>query len=446
MYRIGGPAVAALLVAPWLWASDAAQPASKPKKEAVEKTIQELGAENYKVRTAAAKALERFGPEVLPFLKEAFRKSDDPEVRRRIEDMLPGMEHAAALSPTRITLSFKDKPVKEVLAELSKQAGYKFDISPQGDQREKKQVTLEMKDAPFWVALDRVCATCGLYFQEGWYGGDQASIRLEYGEAANAPGLTYFDGPFRVSARGFNYSRNVDFLNGPRRVGPQGAAPQLVQRSETLQMNISISVEPKLPLLSVNQPSITEAADENNQSLIPPNQGQTHYSYYHGYRSFTHQVQAQLTPSKDGKTIKSLKGTIPVTAISAQREKLVIEKILDVKNKSFKAGNTTVNVESVTRSGEEIEIKLNVTEGAEKGGPNNMRVNTLNQRFGLFDEKGTKFYGYFSRWTGQGNGGGGTMRFHNNGQNVGDPVRLVLYEWTTVSHAVPFEFKELPLP
>ena len=30
--------------------------------------------------------------------------------------------------------------------------------------------------------------------------------------------------------------------------------------------------------------------------------------------------------------------------------------------------------------------------------------------------------------------------------NVGDPARLVFYEWTTVTHAVPFEFKDLPLP
>jgi hypothetical protein len=445
MIRIVGclAAVAGLVLTPWLWGNDAAPPAGKPKKEDIEKTIQALGAESFKVRATAAKALERFGPEVLPFLKEAFRKSDDPEVRRRIEDMLPGMEHAAALSPTRINLSFKDRPVKDVLAELSKQSGYKFDLSPQGDQREKKLVTLEVKDAPFWRALDRVCEVCGVYFQEGWYGGEQASIRLEYGEVSS--GFVCFDGPFRVSARGFNYQRNVDFMNGPRR-GPQGAAPQLVQRSEFLSMNISISVEPKLPLLGVNQASITEALDENDQSMIPPNQGQTHYSYYHGYRSFTHQVQAQLTPSKEGKKIKSLKGTIPVTAISAQREKLVIDKILDVKNKTFKAGSTSVTIESVNRMGEELEIKLNVTEGADKGGPNNMRINTLNQRFGLFDEKGTKYYGYFSRWTNQGNSGGGTMRFHANGQNVGEPVRLVLYEWTTVSHAVPFEFKDLPLP
>jgi hypothetical protein len=434
-----------LTLTTWLGADEPAKPAKPPArstKDELDKVIKQLGDESFKIRAGALKTLENLGPEVLPVLKDAFRKADDPEVRRRIEERLPTLEHAAALSPTKINLTFKDKPVKDVFAELAKQSGYKFEVYPQGDDRERKQISLELKDVPFWQALDKVCETCGVFFQEGWYGNDQMSLRFEYGEANL--GFVHFDGPFRTSVRGFNYQRNLDFANGQRRAAAQGQqGQQPVQATEYLHMNLSVSVEPKLPILSAGQVTITEAIDDKDQSMAPPTNNNMYQSYYHGYRSYTQQVQAQLMP-KGGTKLKKLKGTISITAISAQREKITVEKIVDVKNQTYKAGSITLNVESVTKVGDDYEIKLGVTEGGAKN--DNLRMNTYGQRFALLDDKGNKYYGYASSWRGMNNGGSGSMRFTPNGQTLGDPVRLVFYEWTTVTHAVPFEFKDLPLP
>jgi hypothetical protein len=441
--KLGSLAIGAvaLMFTALLFADEPARnPENKSKKDELEKLLKQLGDESFKIRAGAWKTLENLGPDVLPMLKEAFRKAEDPEVRRRIEERLPSIEHAAALSPTKITMTLKDKPVKEVFAELAKQSGYKLDVHPQGDDRERKLVSLDLKDVPFWSALDKVCETCGVFFQEGWYGNDQMGLRFEYGDTSAT--YVYTDGPFRSCVRGFNYQRNLDFVNGVRRAGPGQPIQPPGQPTEYLHMNLSISVEPKLPLLSAGKVTITEAIDDKDQSMVPPQTQNTYYSYYHGYRSYTQQVQAQLTP-KGGTRLKKLAGTISITAISAQREKLVVDKIMDVKNQTFKAGSTTLNIESVSK-GDEIEIKLSVSESGVKN--DNTRMNTYGQRIALLDDKGNKYYGYASRWTGQNNGGNGTMRFNANGQNVGDPARLVFYDWTTVTHAVPFEFKDLPLP
>jgi hypothetical protein len=421
-------------------ADQPAPPVAKPKQEDVKKALEGLGHDKFSARASALKELERVGPELLPLLKEAFRAAKDPEVRRRLEEMLPGLEHSAALSPTHITLNLKDKPVKEAIKELAKLSGYKLDLVPQGDARENKAVSIDLQEVPFWQALDRVCDQCGLYFQEGWYGNDQMAVRLEYGEIS--PGFTYFSGPFRLSAKGFDYNRHVEFANAPRR----GLAPQVqpVNRNENLSMRLNVTVEPKLPMLNTGMPLITEATDEFGASMAPQQQGQTHYSYYGGYRMFTQQVQAQLTPTKGATKIKVLKGTVPVTAIAAQREKLVVEKIMDVKNQTYKAGTTTLTIESVFSNGGEIEIKMSFTEAGNRNDPG--RVNNIAQRLSLLDDKGNKYYGYARRWTGTNNGGNGTLCYNSNGQNVTEPVRLVLYDWTTITHNVPFEFKDLPLP
>src|SRR5262249_34430268 len=93
-------------------------PASPPAKSAAtspsaDKLVEQLGDRDFQVRETAAKALEALGPAALDALKKATNHSD-PEVRRRVNALIPGIERAAALAPKRMNLVFKDKKMKDI--------------------------------------------------------------------------------------------------------------------------------------------------------------------------------------------------------------------------------------------------------------------------------------------------------------------------------------------
>ena len=54
----------------------------------------------------------------MPDLRKA-KTHADPEVRRRLDDLIPVLEMMATLTPKRVTAKFNKKPVKEILDEIS---------------------------------------------------------------------------------------------------------------------------------------------------------------------------------------------------------------------------------------------------------------------------------------------------------------------------------------
>lgn len=446
-----------LIFAPLTWAQLSYLPPlpkqpSRADADEVARLVKQLADADYKKRDIASAALEKLGTPVLPLLRDAARKTDDTEVRRRLEEIVPRLEQAAALQPTLITISCRDLPVRKAVSELSRAGGYKLELTQGaaratgGDDPEKRLISLELRNVTFWEALDKLCEVGGLTFQEGWYGHDQETLRLEFGESHASP--MCLNGAFRISIRGFDYQRSLYFNQGFRQGGPEDGP---FHRNESLRIEMYISVEPRLPLAGVNNQLIfTEALDDQGQSLIL--QATEYNRYYFGGgmgRSFTQPVNAMLQPSPTGRRIKVLKGSIPVTVIAAQKPKITVEKILEVKNQSFKEGTTTLTIDEVTKQGpQNIAIKLSISDGAGKKRNDPAGSYALQNRFTLLDAKGTKFQSYGGGWSNNGNGSlQGTFHFGPpGGQAVGDPVKLVFYEWTTVSHAVPFEFHDVPLP
>jgi hypothetical protein len=436
-----------LFILPVAWSD----PEEEFNRAEVEKLIGQLSDKAYAVRQKASKELEQLGPEVLPLFRETIQKTGDPEVRRQLEELVPKLERQAALAPKFITLQCKDKPLREAIKELARQSGYKIELStPAGanDERERRLVTLDLKNVSFWDALERVCGQGGLAVHEGWYGPDQAMVRLDFGEMN--PGVVSVHGPFRVRVMGSYYNRSLNFNNFVRTPNDQ-----VFHRYESLSINLGVSVEPKLPLLGLGQPTITEAVDDQDQSLTPPpnpSNNQYHPSYY---RSYMQQISTTLTPSRAGRRLKVLKGVVPVTVVAATTPKIVVEKLTDVKNKTFKEGATTLTIDEVTRkNNNQISVKMTISEG--RNGPSDYTwVNSLPQRLEVTDGRGVKYQSYGHSWSGGNNSVQGTFEFGPSspvanplailGLGPG-PLKLVYNEWSTLVHPVPFEFKDLPLP
>src|SRR5262249_5215499 len=179
---------------PWLWS---AEPAKKlDARPSVEQLIEQLGSKDFKTREAAGQALEARGVEILSALRKA-QDHSDPEVRRRLEAMIPTLETISTLSPKLVTLDLVNRPLKDAIQEVAKQTGYKI-IYPEGQvnpRGEKLLYTFQMKQATFWEALDKICDASGLQLQHG-YGDDQ--FRL-YFQDYHAP-YVYRTDPFRLVA------------------------------------------------------------------------------------------------------------------------------------------------------------------------------------------------------------------------------------------------------
>src|SRR5438132_13834523 len=86
----------------------------RPSAATASALIEQLGSRDYHIRDSASKRLQLCGIEVLPALQKA-RGNPDPEVRRRLEELIAPLERAVTLMPKRITLHAKNKTIRDVL-------------------------------------------------------------------------------------------------------------------------------------------------------------------------------------------------------------------------------------------------------------------------------------------------------------------------------------------
>jgi hypothetical protein len=131
-----------------------------PSKEKIDKLIEQMGSGNFTEREKATKELSDIGVPALEALRKA-AKSDDAEVRKRAEELLPKIERAAesarVLAPKRVHLVYKDAQLSEALTDFQKQSGYSMELlDPDGKLKERK-ITLDTKDTTFWHALALFC-------------------------------------------------------------------------------------------------------------------------------------------------------------------------------------------------------------------------------------------------------------------------------------------------
>lgn len=398
----------------------------------IEALIVQLGDKQFPKRKQAKDTLEQLGPVALPYLNAALLKEKDPEIRRQLLSLVPTLEQMAALVPTQLTITCKDKPLTEVVKEIEKQTKYKIELV--GAKNEKALVSLQWEKVCFWQALNTLCEQQGLMFQEGWYGNDNVTVRLMPGDSVNS--YLHIDGPFRVTATGFYYNRSLQFNNRSNQAA-LGNSPL----TESLQANLTVTVEPKMPLLAVKQPIFIEALSDTNENLLLPINPNRNQYYQHGYRSYMHQINGQLKPTTTARRVKILKGTIPVTVVAQTKPIITIEKLSEAKGKTIKNGNVNIKIEDLTNERGQPGIKMSLTDSTPNSPNDYTWMNSIQQRIEVYDEKGNKLQNYGGSWGMNGNNNiNGTFNFS------GTPVKLVYYDWITLNYQVPFVFEDLPLP
>ncbi len=130
------------------------------QQEKIDKLIEQLGSGKFTEREKATKELTTLGLPALDALRKA-AKSEDAEIRKRAEDILPKIERQAQairiLAPKRVRLAYKDTPLTEAVADFQKKSGYVIHLhDPEGKLKERR-VTLDTGETTFWHALGMLC-------------------------------------------------------------------------------------------------------------------------------------------------------------------------------------------------------------------------------------------------------------------------------------------------
>ena len=131
-----------------------------PSKEQIDKLIEQLGSSTFNEREKATKELAAIGEPALEALRKA-AKSDDAEVRKRAEELLPKIEMQAestrVLAPKRVHLVYKDTPLRDAAADFQKKSGCTTQLhDPDGKLKERK-ITLDSGETTFWRAVALFC-------------------------------------------------------------------------------------------------------------------------------------------------------------------------------------------------------------------------------------------------------------------------------------------------
>jgi hypothetical protein len=354
-------------------------------------------------------------------------------VRRRVQQLIAPLAAAAALEPKRVTLKADRQPLSAVLREIEKQTGYP--ISAPG-AKDGQRYRFEMRDVPFWEAVDRVGAEARR----------AVSVQpLETGILLNRregrPPFVTTSGPFRIELTRFHEDRDIDFAEPG-----QGKEPG--RRDHLLTLTASVLAEPRFILLAVGPARVEVAVDEDNKSLGSPPPAEGRKSSVSEVEDvfredFQHVAAVRLQRSSaKARTIRVLRGTIPVLVVVERKQVVVTEQFLASEGTAFRIGGDSLKITQAMRIvNGDFYLRLAVP-------PRQNGVRWLwHERVHLEDARGNR-YETCDRGTSI---SGGQHEIQLNyakakDPKVGPPSKLIVEDWVTLHHPIPFEFKNIPLP
>lgn len=376
----------------------AADPTDKARAERLAKLIQQMGSDHYADREAASKELEGLGAPALDCLKKAC-EAEDAEVRHRAEHALRTIEKRIEterlLTPRRIKLSYRDIPLADAVADLSKKSG--VPITMEGDG--KRKITVETSETTFWDALAQFCEKAGvnerrsgapradngmterqillqqqvmiLRMQRGVYrrGGVPAATSIVLVNGKSQPAPTCIAGALRIRA-----------LLGESRL--------MVQPNNERDAIFSLEVtsEPGMDLLRVLPPRITRAEDDKGTALrfVPPADEPAGNMYEDLMivnqdiagastgTSASHTTARTRLRDTSAKQLNVLCGSMLVEVRTPPGPLVTVEDISKAARKSFScADGGTLKVTEVKQTTNELTLKVSV-DSAAMAGPRNM--------------------------------------------------------------------------
>lgn len=188
----------------------AAGPGAVQESDSIEKSILNLGDENAAIRESALQAIIAVGPPAIPRLRRAL-DSLDAEVRERAACALGELEREEKLAGVMqarppVTASFNNASFDDVLQEVARQSGLRFEGSASNPDR---RVTLSFERAPVMRVLDELAKAAG---ELQWSFEDETTVYWRRTPAAQRPSA--YSGGFKVSLSRIDVYKSWDYQQG----------------------------------------------------------------------------------------------------------------------------------------------------------------------------------------------------------------------------------------
>jgi hypothetical protein len=202
----------AAFVAPGARAGEEAPPAPPEASVQVEAWIQDLASEQYEVREAARKGLERRGREA-PDVLRAHADDTDAEVRRTVRGLLERLGSVSPAPPAAsaeiarmglVRLHVARRPLRDVLDELGSALGGSFVVDAESG---KRAVSVDLEDVPYFVALEALADAAGLRAPSAF--DTQGRLALVPAAEGQAEAASATAGPLRLKAARVAAARNL---------------------------------------------------------------------------------------------------------------------------------------------------------------------------------------------------------------------------------------------
>ncbi|MCA9247245.1 MAG: hypothetical protein KDA42_09030 [Planctomycetales bacterium] len=323
-------------------AADEQMPA--PSSSQVRQLIRQLNDAELAKRDAAEKELTGFGAPLLEILPEP-APNMPAEVQHRLERIRNQIEQAiaaAAVQPTRISITGESMALDDVLQSIRKQTGNElFDYRDQFGQPDgEEKLTLKIENEPFWQAVDRLLDQANLSIYPYAEGSRVGLIGRREGEP-NRAGRAEYSRPFRIEPVHLRAVRNLR--------QPDGAL---------LTIGLQVAWEPRLRPVMLRSNSENYAAFGPDEKPLPAGQEPVELELPIAPGTTTLELEVPLAlPPRSLATIAKLNGQLEAIVPG----KFVAFEFADLsgaKTRSERKAGAIVTIDSVRKNNDLWEVRV----------------------------------------------------------------------------------------
>ncbi|MEO6808576.1 MAG: hypothetical protein ABI353_05630 [Isosphaeraceae bacterium] len=420
------------------------QGADSALKDRVARLVEKLGDAKVDARDAAQASLTKLGARVLPLLPDP-GKGASPDLKTRLAKVREALANKAdesnSFEASRVTIQGGGIRLSEALKRLQTQSG-----NPITDRREDEgqdatnpAMDLDIKDLPFFEALDLIAAKAGI--TPSYYTGD-GSIGLMPGPATRLPDeigaeavkpLVAYSGPFRIAFRQILIQR--DLQTG----------------GSTANAQFEVAWEPRLrPMLLSLKADDVAITDDQGGEVLPAVSDESGSVVLRHENPIIEMNVNMDAPSRKAETLARFQIKADVTVPAALRT--FTFPSLDRKDLTKQQGDVAVTLEGTDVEENAWKVRVLVELGGKTPVFETFQQGLFNNRVWLLAADGTRFEH-------TGDHGGGFNQFADGEGKLGFEYLFVdmpgkvanyqlIYETPGKVAVIPleFEFKNVPLP
>jgi hypothetical protein len=261
-------------------------------------------------------------------------------IREQVEDRVA----KAAVISTKINLSAKQMPMADLFTEIEKQTGNKLADNRQGDAPDAAamsgNVTIELKDEPFWPAVDQILDQLGLSVYN--YGGTEALSLVSRPEnEGKRYGRATYSGPLRFEVLEVQSQRS---LRQPDR--------------KALRVQMEVAWEPRLRPIALSQPveDVTATTDTGATLSVSQPDAVMDVEVPDGTQAAEVILPFDL-PARDATKLASLKGRLRAL-VPGRQVTFEFSDLASAGGKNQRRGGVQVTVDDVRKNNAIWEVHM----------------------------------------------------------------------------------------